>query len=70
MTKPWYRSKWFRIGGVVLVVAAAIPLLVPADWFRPLLVRFIEGYTGRRIQIDALRLYLLPAVHLQAVTSA
>jgi hypothetical protein len=70
MTRPWYRSKRLRIGGVVLLlvlVAAAVPFLVPVDRFRPLLVRFIEGYTGRSVQIDALRLYLLPTVHLQAV---
>jgi AsmA protein len=71
MTKPWYRSKWFRIGGVVLllvlVAAAAIPLLVPADWFRPLLVQFIESCTGRSVQIDVLKLHLLPTVHLRVV---
>jgi len=44
-----------------------VPFLVPADRFRPLLVRSIEAFTGRRVQIDALRLYLLPTVHLQAV---
>ena len=71
MTRPWYRSKRLRIPGVVLllvlVVAVVVPFLVPADRFRPLLVRFIEGYTGRGVEIDALRLYLLPTVHLRAV---
>ena len=71
MTRPWYRSKRLRIGGVVLLLvlaaAAVVPFLVPADRFRSLLVQFIEGYTGRRVQIDALRLYLLPTVHLRAV---
>ena len=71
MTRPWYRSKRLRIAGVVLllvmVAAVVVPFLVPADRFRPLLVRFIEGHTGRSVQIDALRLYLLPTVHLQAV---
>ncbi len=52
---------------LVLVAAVAIPFLVPADRFRPLLVRSIEGFTGRKVQIDALRLFLLPTVHLQAV---
>ncbi len=71
-TRPaWYGSKWLRIGGggllLVLVAAVAVSFLVPADRFRPLLVRFIEGYTGRRVQIDALRLYLLPTVRLRAV---
>ncbi len=71
MARPWYGSKWLRIWGggllLVLVAAVAVPFLVPADRFRPLLVRFLEGYTGRRVQIDALRLYLLPTVRLRAV---
>ncbi len=71
MARPWYGSKWLRIGGggllLVVVAAVAVSLLVPADRFRPLLVRFIEGNTGRRVQIDALRLYLLPTVRLRAV---
>ncbi len=71
MTRPWYKSKWSRIGGVVLllvlVAAAVVPFVVQADRFRPLLVQFIEGYTGRRVRIDALRLYLLPTVHLKAL---
>lgn len=71
MVRPWYKSKWSRIGGVVLLLVlaagAAVPFLVPADRFRPLVVRFIEGYTGRSVQIDALRFYLLPTVHVKAV---
>src|SRR3990172_4937164 len=71
MRTLWYKSKWLRAGGVVLllvlVAAVVIPFLVPADRFRPLLVRSIEGFTGRKIQIDTLRLFLLPTVHLQAV---
>jgi len=69
VTRSWYSSKRLRIGGVVLLLvlaAAVVPFLVPADRFRPLLVQFIEGYTGRKVQIDALRLYLLPTVHLKA----
>ena len=71
MPTPWHKSKWWRAGGMVLVLvlvaAVAIPFLVPADRFRPLVVRSIEGFTGRKVQIDALRLFLLPTVHLQAV---
>jgi hypothetical protein len=71
MRRLWYKSKWLRAGGVVLllvlVAAVVIPFLVPADRFRPLLVRSIESFTGRKVQIDALRLFLLPTVHLQAV---
>ena len=71
MAVPWYRSKWVRVGGVIvllgLIVAAAAPFLVPVDRFRPLLIQLIEANTGRDVQIDALRLHVLPRVHLQAV---
>ncbi len=71
MARPWYGSKRLRIGGVVLLlvltVALVIPFLVPVDRFRPLLVRLIETGTGREVQIGALRLYLVPTVHLRAV---
>lgn len=71
MASPRYGSKWLRIGGVVLLlgltVALAIPFLIPVDRFRPLLVRLIEADTGREVQIGALRLHLVPTVHIHAV---
>jgi uncharacterized protein involved in outer membrane biogenesis len=71
MVRPWYRSTWVRIGGAILllgmIVTLAIPFLIPVDRFRPLLVRLIEASTGRQVQIGALRLHLLPTVHLQAL---
>jgi uncharacterized protein involved in outer membrane biogenesis len=71
MARLWYGSKWLRIGGVMLLlglaVVLAIPFLISADRFRPLLVQLIESKTGHQIQIDALRLYLVPTVHLHAM---
>ena len=71
MVKSWYRSRRVRIGGAVLLfvltAAAVVPFVVSADRFRPMLVQFVETYTGRKVQIDALRLYLLPTVHLKAL---
>jgi len=71
MVRPWFRSTWVRLGGGILllglIVALAIPFLIPVDRFRPLLVRFLEAGTGRQVQIGALRLHLLPTMHLQAV---
>jgi uncharacterized protein involved in outer membrane biogenesis len=67
----WHRSRWFRAGGVVLalglIAAASLPVLIPVDRFRPLLIQLIEANTGRQVQIDALRLHVLPTVGLQAV---
>ena len=70
MARPWYGSRWARVGGpialLLLIVAVAIPFLIPIDRFRPLLVRLLEDGTGRDVQIDALRLYLVPTVHIRA----
>jgi uncharacterized protein involved in outer membrane biogenesis len=70
MARPWYRSTWVRIGGGVLllglIVALAVPFLIRVDRFRPQIVRAIEASTGRQVQIDALRLYLMPTVHIRA----
>ena len=70
MPDPWHRRKWVRVGGALLLiglaVALAVPFLVPVDRFRPLVVRLIESGTGYPIQIDALRLYLVPVVHIHA----
>lgn len=70
MARLWHGSKWLRIGGVVLLlglVALAIPFLIPVDRFRPLLVRFVEASTGREVEIDALRLHLVPTIRIRAV---
>ncbi len=70
MPDPWHRRTWARVGGALLLiglaVALAVPFLVPVDRFRPLVVRQIEAGTGYPIQIDALRLYLVPVVHIHA----
>ncbi|HLJ60686.1 MAG TPA: AsmA family protein [bacterium] len=71
MGRPWYKSRWTRAGAVVclavLAVAAAVPFLVPIDRVRPLVVQLLEGATGRDVQIDGLRLYVLPTLHIHAV---
>jgi AsmA-like protein len=70
MAGSWYRSRGVRVGGAIalllLIVAGAIPFLVPVDRFRPVLVRLLEDSTGRTVGIDALRLYLVPTVHIRA----
>lgn len=57
-------------GGTLLLVIAVlllVPFLVPVDRFRPLIVRLAEDNTGRKVEIEALRLRLLPTIHLQVV---
>lgn len=51
---------------VALAVAAAVPFLVPIDRVRPLVVQLLEAATGRDVQIDGLRLYVLPTLHIHA----
>jgi hypothetical protein len=68
---PSYKAKWFRVGGIVLllglIIAVAIPLLIAVDRFRPLLIQLIETNTGRTVEMDSLKLHLMPKVHLEAV---
>jgi hypothetical protein len=57
-------------GGVVFVAAClalAIPFLIPIDSYRPLLVWAVESATGRNVQIDALKLSMLPSMHITVV---
>jgi hypothetical protein len=62
---------WVLIGAaalLVLVVGVLLgPLLVPVDRFRPLIVRLAEESTGRKVEVETLRLRLLPTIHLQVV---
>src|SRR2546426_591129 len=70
MTTVRHRLSWVRIGaGVLLVIAALLlaPFVVPVDRFRPLIVHLVENSTGRKVEIGALRLRLLPTVHLHVV---
>jgi AsmA-like C-terminal region/AsmA family len=69
MTSPARGRRWVLIGGAVLLVLVVglllVPLLVPVDRFRPLIVRLAEENTGRKVEIGALRLRLVPTIHLQ-----
>ena len=70
MSRFRYESRWLRIAGLALLIgvttALVIPFLVPVDRYRLLLIQFIEESTGRRLEIDHLRLYVLPTPHLEA----
>jgi hypothetical protein len=71
MTASTRGLRWAVIGGAVLLVLVVglllVPFLVPVDRFRPLIVRLAEENTGRTVEVEALRLRLLPTIHLQVV---
>jgi hypothetical protein len=58
-----------RIAAAALFVAGiaalAVPFLIPIDSYRPLLVWAIESATGRNVQIDSLKLFFVPSLHIQ-----
>jgi uncharacterized protein involved in outer membrane biogenesis len=66
----WYRSRWTLVaGGIVLaagVLTLAAPYLFSVDRFRPLIDSFLERSTGHQVEIESLRLHLLPTVRVQA----
>src|SRR4029077_1045216 len=71
MTASTRGLRWAIIGGATLLVLVVglllVPFLVPVDRFRPLIVRLAEENTGRTVEVEALRLRLLPTIHLQVV---
>lgn len=60
---------WVRIAatavGLFAIAVLAAPFLIPVDRYRPLLVWAIESASGRQIQIDNLKLYLVPTIHIR-----
>ena len=68
MSAPWYRRKLFLIAAtaVVLLVAALLiaPYLLDLDRYRPLIVSQLEQATGRKVEIESLRLHFLPSIHV------
>jgi len=71
MRRPWFGSTPVRVvaaAAFLLVLAAlAVPFLIPIDSYRPLLVWAVESVTGRNVAIDALKLSVLPTVHITVV---
>lgn len=71
MGRAWFRSGPVRIAGGLIVVsllgALALPFLIPVDRYRPLLVWAIASGTGRSVQIDALKLAIVPSVRIQVI---
>ena len=42
-----------------------VPFLVPVDRFRPAIIELLEQETGRKFEIESIRLHLLPKLRLQ-----
>lgn len=71
MVQKWHQSNWFRLSLAVFVLLLLalllVPLLVPLDRFRPLIVDLIQEQTGRQVEIEALRLHLVPSTHVRVL---
>lgn len=69
MAARWLQSKRFRLaaGGALLLLAGLllVPFLVPVDRFRPAIIELLEQETGRKFEIESIRLHLLPKLRLQ-----
>jgi hypothetical protein len=64
-----FSSTPVRIVAAVVFVAAiaalVTPFLIPIDSYRPLLVWAVESATGRNVQIDSLKLFFVPTLHIR-----
>jgi len=68
MSAPWYRSKLFLIAaavvGLVVVALLVAPYLLDLDRYRPLIVSQLEQATGRKVEMESLRLHFLPSARV------
>ncbi|HXE75597.1 MAG TPA: AsmA family protein [Candidatus Xenobia bacterium] len=66
----WYRKKIVIIAGVVVVglvlALLLVPYLIDIDNYRAAIVEQAEKATGREVEIDKLRLHILPSIHVAA----
>jgi uncharacterized protein involved in outer membrane biogenesis len=64
-----FSAKSVRIAAAAVFVAGiatlVVPFLIPIDSYRPLLVWAVESATGRNVQIDSLKLFFLPTLHIR-----
>lgn len=71
MASSWHRSKLFRsaaiLVGLLVVVLLVVPYLLNLDRYRTSLVDQLEKTTGRDVEIEKLRLRLLPSLGVEVV---
>lgn len=71
MASTWYRSKLFRLAaivvGLMVVVLLVAPYLLDLDRYRTTIVEQLKAKTGRDIEIEKLRLRLLPSLGVEVV---
>ena len=67
----FYQAKWFKIGagalGSLFVLLLLIPFLVSVDDFIPQITGLIEEQTGRKAEIETIRLHIIPSIRVQVV---
>jgi len=69
--RKFYQAKWFKIGagafGGLLLLLLLVPFLVSIDYFIPQITGLIEEQTGRKAEIETIRLHIIPSIRVQVV---
>ncbi len=67
----FYQAKWFKIGagafGGLILLLLLVPFLVSIDYFIPQITGLIEEQTGRKAEIETIRLHIIPSIRVQVV---
>ncbi len=67
----WYRKKLVIIAAVILVLILGglllVPYMIDIDNYRSAVIEQAEKATGRDVEIEKLRLHLLPSTHIAVV---